>query len=75
MKIEIPNEALDEFFVQALKEGLDCVRKNGWVKHSEDIVNNKKIEAAFLTLIEYYMCHSEFTNFIQEEYNGSDSDS
>ena len=75
MKIEISDEFLDGFLVQALKDGLDTVQKNNWVKHPEDILDNKKLEAAFLTLLGYYMCYSDFVQFIKDTYNGSDSDS
>jgi hypothetical protein len=54
MKIEIPNEALDEFLVQSLKDGLDGVRYNRrTVQHPEDIANNAQLEGAFVTLLEY----------------------
>jgi hypothetical protein len=76
MKIEIPNEALDEFFVQYLKEGLDTVRYNRRdVKHPEDISNCVELEGAFITLLRYYMVHTEFNEFIKETYRGSNSDS
>ena len=75
MKIEISDEFLDVFIVDTLKDGLDTIKKSSWVKHPEDIIDNKKLEAAFLTLLGYYMCHTDFIAFIKEEYNGSDSDS
>lgn len=75
MKIEISDEFLDDFLVQSLKDGLDTIRNNSWLKHPEDILDNKKLEAAFLTLLGYYMCHSDFVQFIKDTYNGSDSNS
>jgi len=75
MKIDIPDDFFDGFLVSALKDGLDTVRKTGWVRHSDDIVNNVKVEAAFVTLLEYYMTCSDFKNFIRSTYNGSDADS
>jgi hypothetical protein len=76
MKIEIPNEALDEFLVQSLKDGLDGVRYNRRsVQHPEDIANHAQLEGAFVTLLEYYMCHTDFIEFIKEEYRGSNADS
>lgn len=75
MKIEISDEFLDDFLVQALQDGLDTVRKSNWVKHPEDIVNNVKVEAAFITLLEYYMCHSDFNHMVERIYRGSDSNS
>lgn len=76
MKIEIPNEALDEFLVQSLKEGLETVLDTRRiVKHPEDIANNAQIEGAFVTLLEYYMCHTDFMQFIKETYRGSNADS
>ena len=76
MKIEIPNEALGEFLVQSLKDVLDGVRYNRrTVKHPEDIANNAQLEGAFVTLLEYYMCHTDFIEFIKKEYRGSNADS
>ena len=75
MKIEISDEFLDDFLVQALKDGLDTVQKNNWVKNPEDIIDNKKLEAAFLTLLGYYMYPSDFMRFVEETYNGSNADS
>jgi len=75
MKIDIPNEALDQFLLDALKDGLNTVRDSAWVRHAEDIVNNIRLEAAFVTLLEYYMPYSDFKDFIRSTYNGSDADS
>ncbi len=74
MKIEIPDEALDEFLVQSLKEGLDTVSYFS-ASHPEDIANNIRLKGAFITLLEYYMCHTDFIQFIKEECRGSNSDS
>ena len=74
MKIEIPDEALDEFLVQSLKDGLATVSyfSGG---HPEDIAQNFRLKGAFITLLEYYMCHTDFIEFIKKEYRGSHSNS
>jgi hypothetical protein len=75
MQVEIPDECLEDFFVKSLQEGLETVRGNTWMKHPEDIVNNLKIEAAFVTLLEYYTIPSDFDKFIKKVYRGSNSNS
>ena len=75
MKIEIPDDFFDGFIIQALQDGLDTIQKTNWVTNPEDIANNIRLKGAFITLLEYYMCHTDFIEFIKKEYRGSHSNS
>jgi hypothetical protein len=74
MELKLSNETVDNLVVDVLKDGLDTVSR-GFFLHPEDIAHNIKLKGAFITLLEYYMAHSDFLDFIKEQYDGSDTNS
>lgn len=74
LTVEIDEDHLDKIFVKRMQEHAAILKKEvGRMNHSEDIMNAVQTHAALLQVIQYWMIHIEFDEYLETQY-GSKSD-
>ena len=69
VKVDIDEDTFDKLVVQYLKEYAARLHVEiPKLHHSEDIMNGIQTHAALLRVIEYLTIHSEFIEYVENQY-------
>ena len=74
LKIEIDEDQLDKILVKKMQEHAAILKKEvDRMRHPEDIINAVQTHAALLQVMQYWMVHTEFYEYLENNY-GSKAD-
>lgn len=74
LRVEIDEDQLDKIFVQRLQEHAAVLKQEvDRMRHPEDIMQAVQTHAALLQVIQYWMVHTDFDEYLENNY-GSKSD-
>lgn len=69
LRIEVDEDQLDSIFVKRMQEHAAILKQDvDKMRHPEDIMQAVQTHAALLQVIQYWMVHTEFDEYLENTY-------